>query len=640
MSWLYSIVFAGLLFGTDGSTGATTQQNTVAPVPAAQVVQGDEIEKFEQSYPLSKNGNVSVSNVNGSIIVEAWDRAEVRLVATKIADSKESLADVDIKVDSTADSFSVEADYKASRWNDRRGGDNRPRRLEVQFRLSVPSTAVLNEVETVNGDVTVSNFTNVTKISAVNGDVTATNLRGAASLSTVNGKVTADFDRVDNASKINLSTVNGNVALVLPSDVNATVKADSLNGNITNDFGLPVRKGQYVGRDLYGRLGNGETQTQIKLSSVNGPLSIGRKNDGKTPSPATNMLPNKKADDDGDIDTDIERDEAMKAAHINREVERAMRNSQKETAKSMKDAQKAIEKIGPTLEKLQLDELKKLDKEKLKIDLDQKEMQDQIRQGMNEQRESMAGLSRAVWFGGTPTIEKKRNSFAVKGTPKVTVEAKGCSVSIRGWDKEEVSYVVTEMATRRRAPAQVIEDHNTSFVTLKIINNEGANAPAFQLDPERVRIEVFVPRKSNLKVITDREIRLDGVSGEIELKGDDGAINIRDVDGNMNLVADEAQVRVIGFKGDFDSQTACGDVFLEGNFKKLSAKATDGTVTLTLPNDANATLTSNTPVESDGIDVVQEDDQTWRVGKGGAKYNFNFNDGKLVVRSTEAVSSN
>ena len=96
MSWLYSIVFAGLLFGTDGST-ATTQQNTVAPVPAAQVVQGDEIEKFEQSYPLSKNGNVSVSNVNGSIIVEAWDRAEVRLVATKIADSKETLADVDIK---------------------------------------------------------------------------------------------------------------------------------------------------------------------------------------------------------------------------------------------------------------------------------------------------------------------------------------------------------------------------------------------------------------------------------------------------------------------------------------------------------------------------------------------------------------
>ena len=639
MSWLYSIVFAGLLFSSEGSTGATTQQHAIATAPETQVVlKGDEIEKFEQSYPLSRNGNVSVSNVNGSIIVEAWDRDEVRLEATKIADSKETLADVEIKVTSTADSFCVEADYKQGRWNDRRGGDNRNRKLEVQFRLSVPRTAVLNEIETVNGDVTVSNFTNITKISAVNGDVTATNLRGAASLSTVNGKVAADFDRVDGASKINLNTVNGNIGLVLPSDVDATIKADSLNGNITNDFGLPVRKGQYVGRDLYGRVGSGETQ--IKLSSVNGPLSITRKNDGRTPKPATNLLPNKKADDDIDIDTDMERGEAMRAAQIDREVARAMRESQKATAKSIKDAQKTIEQMGPAFDKMQLDELKKLDKEKLKIELDQKEMQKQIKQGMEEQKVEMERLTRAVWFGGMPTIEKKRNSFAVKGAPKVTVEAKGCSVSIRGWDKEEVSYVVTEMATRRKAPAQVIEDHNSSFVTLKVINNEGGSSPSFQLDPERVRIEVFVPRKSNLKIITDREIRLDGVSGEIELKGDDGAINIRDVDGNLNLVADEAQVRVIGFKGDFDSQTACGDVFLEGNFKKLSARATDGTVTLTLPNDANATLTSNTPVESDGIDVVQEDDQTWRVGKGGAKYNFNFNDGKLVVRSTEAVSSN
>ncbi|HKP68214.1 MAG TPA: DUF4097 family beta strand repeat-containing protein [Pyrinomonadaceae bacterium] len=638
MSWLYSLVFAGLLFGSNGSTAVTTHQNAVAPAPATEVaVKGDEIEKFEQSYPLSKNGNVSVSNVNGSIVVEAWDRNEVRLEATKIADTKEALSNVDIKVEANADSFSVEADYKPWKWNDRQG-DNRGRKLEVQFKLSVPAGAVLNEIETVNGDVTVSNFTNVTKISAVNGDVSATNLRGAAHLSTVNGKVTADFDRVDTASKINLNTVNGGVSLLVPSDLNATIKADSLNGNITNDFGLPVKKGQYVGRDLYGKVGNGETQ--IKLSSVNGPLSISRKNDGRNPNPATNLLPSKKADDDIDIDVDMAREEARNAAQINREVARSVRESTRVTAKSMKDAQKAIEMVGPTMEKLKLDELEKLDKEKLKIDFDQKEMERQIQRGMDQQRAAMDRMSQAVWFGGTPTVEKKRNSFAVKGTPKVSVEAKGCSVSIRGWDKEEVSYVITEMATRRSAPAQVTEDHTPSAVTLKVINNDAGSPQPFQLSPERVRIEVFVPRKSNLKIVTDGELRLDGVSGEIDLKGDDGAINIRDVDGNMNIVADQAQVRVIGFKGDLDSQTACGDVFLEGNFKKLSAKATDGTVTLTLPSDANATLTSNTEVESDGIDVVQEDDETWRVGKGGAKYTFNFNDGKLVVRSTEAVSSN
>jgi DUF4097 and DUF4098 domain-containing protein YvlB len=143
-----------------------------------------------------------------------------------------------------------------------------------------------------------------------------------------------------------------------------------------------------------------------------------------------------------------------------------------------------------------------------------------------------------------------------------------------------------------------------------------------------------------LKIMTDGEIRLDGVSGDIELKGEDESINVRDVDGHLNLTANQAQVRVIGFKGDFDSQTACGDVFLEGDFKKLSAKATDGTVTLTLPENANASFVSNTEVQSEGVEVVREDEHTWRLGRGGSRFNFDFNEGKLIVRSSAEVNSN
>jgi len=637
MSWLYSLVFAGLLFSSNGDQAMNRVQNSAAPVLATEIVVADEIEKFEQSYPLSKNGNVSVSNVNGSITVEAWDKDEVRLEATKIGDSKESLADVDIKVESTADSFSVEADYKSWKWNEKRN-ENRNRKLEVEFRLSVPRTAVLNEIETVNGSVTVSNFTNITKVSAVNGNVTATNLKGAANLSTVNGQVMADFDRVAPSSKINLSTVNGQVSLVVPSDVNATIKADSLNGNITNDFGLPVRKGQYVGRDLYGRVGSGEAQ--IKLNSVNGPLSIGRKNDGLSPKPATNLLPNKKADEDWDDDNDDD-STSVEAAKVDREVARAMRESRKVTAESMKEAQKAIESVGPQLEKIKIDELRKLDK--MKIEIDGEKIQAKVKEGMMEQRAALDKMRQTVWFSGAPVVEKKRNTIPVKGTSQVNIEAKGCAVSVRGWDRSEIQYVVTEVAGRRGQPATVTEEKKDSSVTLRVVNNSSGDpfpVPAFQLSPERVRIEVFVPRKSNLRIITDGEIRLDGVSGNIELKGENESINVRDVDGHLNLSANQAQIRVIGFKGDFDSQTECGDVFLEGDFKKLSAKATDGTVTLTLPENSNASFVSNTEVEGEGVKVIREDEHTWRLGKGGSRFNFDFNEGKLVVRSSAEVSSN
>ncbi|MEP7148241.1 MAG: DUF4097 family beta strand repeat-containing protein [Acidobacteriota bacterium] len=637
MSWLYSLIFAGLLFSSNGDQALNQSQHNRAPVLAARVIVSDEIEKFEQTYPLSKNGNVSVSNVNGSILVEAWDSNEVKLEATKIADSKETLADVEIRVESTPDSFSVEADYKSWKWNEKRN-DNRNRSLDVEFRLFVPRAAVLNEIETVNGSVTVSNFTNVTKVSAVNGNVVATNLRGAANLSTVNGTVTADFDRVDSSSKINLSTVNGSVSLTVPSDISATIKADSLNGNITNDFGLPVRKGQYVGRDLYGRVGTGEAQ--IKLNSVNGKLSIGRKNDGRSPNPATNLLPNKKADENWDNNS-YDESSGANAARVDREVSRAMRESRKARAESMKAAQKVVEAVGSQVEKIKIDELKKL--EKMKIDVDGEKIRAEIQESMKESRAEMDLMRPAVWSSGPPTVGKKRNTFPVKGEPRVNIEAKGCSVSVRGWDRSEVQYVVTEVAGRSGQPATVTEESKDSVVTLKVIGNAAARTfmtPAFQLDPERVRIEVYVPRKSNLKIITDGELRLDGVSGEIELKGENKSINVRDVSGQLKLSANEARVRVIGFKGDFDSQTVCGDVFLEGDFKKLSAKATDGTVTLTLPENTNASFVSNTEVEAEGVSVVREGEHIWRLGKGGSQFTFDFNGGKLVVRSSATVNSN
>lgn len=628
MSWLYSIVFAGLFLS---SGGERTVEHPVSFESAA--VKGqDEMEKMEQSYPLNANGRVSVSNVNGSIVVEAWDRNEVRLEATKIADSKEALADVDIKVNSRPDYFSVEADYDT--W--KREGDNRTwknnRKLEVQFRLSVPRGAVLNEIETVNGSVTVSNFVNNTKISAVNGNVTATNLRGAANLSTVNGEVQADFDRLETGSRINLSTVNGRVSLVIPSDSNATVKADSLNGAITNDFGLPVRKGQYVGRDLYGRIGGGEVQ--IKLNSVNGPLAIGRKNDGRGLSPAVNLLPQKKADDDTDWDDNDNEDASMiDTEKINKDVAKAVKDADAQVKTSVKMAHKEMSKLAPELK------LKAIDAEKLKEVMRAHtaiaEMDAQLATGARV----FARTRDAFWNG--PMIERKRNNFAVKGTPNVTIDAKGCAVKIRGWDRGEVQYVVTEFAGRRdTTPVTVTEEAKESSVGVKVVNsNPAMSSDGRWDDTDRVRVEVYVPRKANLKIITDREIRVDGVTGEIDLKGGDGEINVRDSEGRMSVSAADGLVRVIGFKGDLTSQTADGDVYLEGDFASINSRADSGDVYLSVCSATNASITSNTEVESEGIELKQQGQKTYSVGKGGSKYSFTFAEGRLVLRDASVLSS-
>lgn len=639
MSWLYSLVFAGLIFSSGSDVQVSSITKAAAENPPVAVAVADETEKFEQTYPLNPDGRVSVSNVNGSITVEAWDRNEVKVEATKVADSKETLDQSEIRVSSRPDFLSIEVQCDTLKGD---SGWRNNRKIEVTFHLFVPRTAILNEIETVNGSVTVSNFTNITKISAVNGSVNAANLRGTANLSTVNGEVKADFDRLETGSKISLSTVNGRVSLLLPSDVNATIKADSLNGAITNDFGLPVRKGQYVGRDLYGRVGSG--LVQIKLNSVNGPLSVGRKNDGKSVSPATNLLPNKGTDEDDDWDTDQSLDEkgdkgdkgvkdAVRAARVDREVAKAVRQSRVETAAAIRESQRAMAVIP----RIKIADLKEL--EKIQVDVDGKAIAAAIKDGMAAQRAALARVN-ANWITGAPVIEKKRNSFPVKGTPKVNIEARGCSVKVRGWDKQEVQYVVTEIAGRRdREPINVGESHSDSEVTVKVVNPNRETSNDLFVNRDRVRVEVFVPRKSNLRIDTDGEIRLDGVTGDIDLKGDEESINIRDVGGKLHIAATNGQIRVIGFKGEFDSDTADADLYLEGEFAKLRSKAADGMIMLTLPQDANAKFRANTEIESDGVELKREDDSTWQLGKGGATYNFEVADGKVIVRNADMINT-
>lgn len=299
MSYILSFALCTMLATcgmTDVNISETVEAATDNNKKAHAVLQDDRI---DQTYSLNFDGVVKASNINGSIKVTTWDSPQVRLIAVKKSSDPSLLRYVDFKVDSDASSFSVKAEYDKEMNNlerDRRNfGD-----LKVEFELTVPRTARLDSISTVNGDVSIDGASGTTEASTVNGTVRATGLSGEAKLMTVNGSVEADFDQLAQAGDIKLTTVNGKVNLTLPSDANATIRANSLSGSITNDFGLPVRKGEYVGRDLHGRIGTGDVK--IKMTSVSGSLTVTRKNDGRQANPATNLL-DMKADSDGYSDS-------------------------------------------------------------------------------------------------------------------------------------------------------------------------------------------------------------------------------------------------------------------------------------------------------------------------------------------------
>ncbi len=630
MSWFISLLLAGAVFTSGNNITDYEYQNTATnDLNISKNAVSDETERFEQSYPFNSDGKIEVSNINGSIKLEAWDRNEIKLVATKIANNRERLQDVDIKIDANQNSFSAKADYKS--WKNRNW--SKEDRLSVNFELTVPRTAVLDKIESVNGSVELSNMTNYTEISAVNGSVKATNLRGTAKLSTVNGTVYADFDNLSDDSTISLGTVNGTVRLNIPSSTNATVKANTLNGNISNEFGLPIKKGEWVGRDLYGRIGTGNVK--IKLSSVNGSLAINNKDGGKT-NPVVNLLPQKTSDDfDDSFDLDMEVD----VGRVNVEINKAMQESQREIAKAQRETAKAMKE----LEKEKI----KVNTEKLKELVEEAKISEKVKEEMEKAKADLARASEAIYLTRrSPFVQEKTGSFQVEGTPNIVVNAEDCDVIVRGWDKSEVKYVISRI-TRTGLDNEDLRTKISGDKSKVEIEVEGSNAAPRLLKERQVRLEVFVPKKSNLKISTNGQIRLEGVSGELELNGSNEPINVRDSYGKLKVETHDGLVRIIGFDGELETNSIDGDIYLEGNFKKICSEANDGKIYLTLPDGANATLITNGTVDFEKINLRGEvkqakgETKTLYVGKGdGAEYNFGFNEGWLIVRPQSSITEN
>lgn len=645
MSWLYTVVFTGLMMSSQGGDAVLTDSvyaDADAPIAEYASIVSDERESFEQTYPLMANGRVRVSNVNGSITVGVWDRNEVKVEYVKTADTRERLDAVSVEIESRGDSISVETDY--GNWK-QSGGENwrSGAKLVVDIKLTVPRGANLNEIETVNGSISVSDITNFAKVSAVNGTIVASGLRGTARLSTVNGEVNAEFDRLESSSRISLETVNGRVNLTLPSDSNATIKADSVNGNISNEFGLPVRKGKYVGRDLHGRIGSGETQ--IRLNSVNGVLSIKKKNDGKTASPATNLLsPN---NEDGDVEYQTPDGQIMapkpptppraprapkappappagmtagvsveaEVARVQAEVDRTMRENVRINADAIRVATETLRS---------------------------KEMQETIRTSIATGIEvGLGALSTSS--SGTPVVVKRANTFTVTEKPTVTVKAKNCTVVVRSvGNGGEVKYRVTRVsASPRENDVEVIEKVLGAKIDLDIKTAEDDHRNRYYDLPTSARIEISVPQKTDLDIQTSGEIRVENVTGTIALKGSEGAVNVRETEGDLSVRSSDGRIRVLGHRGNVIANSADGEITLDGDFKTVNARSADGDVNLVLPSNASATIVSrNSDFKMYGFTATEPESENQNnvvIGGGRDRYEISTG-GSVRVRARDTIS--
>ncbi len=220
-------------------------------------------EHFDQSFPLTANGSVSLENVNGDVTIDVWNHDEVQVQAVKRASSPELLAALKIDIDATSSRLEVETKYPRNS----SGG-----RMSVEYTLMIPVGASVDSVELVNGNLRISGVQGGTDIECVNGSIDARQLAGPISIESVNGSTDLWLDNTWGENSVSLEAVNGSVDVYLAPGANVEVDAETVNGKISNDLGFEVHKGKYVGSSMRGAVGSGGGS--VSIETVNGSISV------------------------------------------------------------------------------------------------------------------------------------------------------------------------------------------------------------------------------------------------------------------------------------------------------------------------------------------------------------------------------
>lgn len=231
--------------------------------------------EIHQTYPMAENGRLEVDNVNGKIEVKAWERNEIEVLAVKKADTEADLDRVEVEFVSAPDRLQIHTRYPRKNWSLRKHDNS----VTVDYEIKVPARLALQKVQNVNGSVEIVGVHGKLIASTVNGRLVAEGLSSDSELGSVNGSVQANFEDLTGVKNISAKTVNGRVAISLPSASDADVSAHTLNGSIRAGAELPVKKNGRVGRDLHGTLGKGGAQ--VKAETVNGSIEIVQANPSK-----------------------------------------------------------------------------------------------------------------------------------------------------------------------------------------------------------------------------------------------------------------------------------------------------------------------------------------------------------------------
>lgn len=262
----------------------------VAPAATARKV-------AEKTFDFAPGGEIGIESRNGRIVIESWDRSEVRVQITRTVRAPDEsraqalLKELQADIEVTPGRLEIVSRYPKRRENvgfwDFLG--QKVAAMDIHYYLQVPkSTAVALQTtngeirvrgtsrgvdaSTTNGDIIVSGASGPIEVRTTNGAVRLLSVSGDVIGATTNGSVRAEIGALDVNDTVELQTTNGNVTVYLPAALKASVAATTTNGKVRSSFPLTL-SGTMSTKSIRGTIGGGKGAA-LAFATTNGNVNV------------------------------------------------------------------------------------------------------------------------------------------------------------------------------------------------------------------------------------------------------------------------------------------------------------------------------------------------------------------------------
>jgi len=261
-----SVLLAAFLFGCSARVERAT----------------DEI--FEQNYKIEPDASLSIRNADGSIAIHGTETVELRLRATKKANSRDEIKGISITALAEPSSVSINTRFLPQKKKPLSDGSRR-----VDYTLAVPPTVRLTRVDLEDGNVSIEGMKGEElRASVVDGQLAVRNCCGDAHVAIANGTLDLFYDRCDRPRfSVDAQITNGNARVFIRRGASFHIQAETMTGKIINEFpdmvdlnGHAMRKvniftGKAVSAEIKLRVTTGDIKIAEAGANVQGTGSTG-----------------------------------------------------------------------------------------------------------------------------------------------------------------------------------------------------------------------------------------------------------------------------------------------------------------------------------------------------------------------------